>query len=279
MAEIVGIFAVSHTPVMLNFAEQAPLVVREEVFAAFRAMGEHMKAARPQALLVLSDDHLHNFFLDNLPALCIGAADRYDTPVEHWLKAAKRVLPGDTALGAHLLNSALEGDFDPAFSMELTLDHGVLTPLELAGIDWPLPVVPVLFNCVQPPLPPVRRCYEFGRLLGRALRAYAGLERVAILATGGLSHDLATPRMGLVNESFDRTLLALLEAGVPEPVLRHATERVHEAGNGAEEIRMWLAAMGAADGGRFRTRYYRAVAEWYTGIGIGEWRAARDEPD
>src|SRR4051812_29927786 len=92
MAEIVGIFAVSHTPVMLNFAEQAPLVVREEVFAAFRAMGEHMKAARPQALLVLSDDHLHNFFLDNLPALCIGAADRYDTPVEHWLKAAKRVL-------------------------------------------------------------------------------------------------------------------------------------------------------------------------------------------
>ena len=43
-----------------------------------------------------------------MPALCIGAADRYDTPVEHWLKAAKRVLPGDTALGAHLLNSALD---------------------------------------------------------------------------------------------------------------------------------------------------------------------------
>ena len=134
MAEIVGIFAVSHTPVMLQFPDAIPARDREEIFAAFRAIGKDIAAARPQALVVFSDDHLHNFFLNNLPAICVGAAEQYPTPVEHWLKAEKRVLPGDANLGAYVLTKALESDFDPALSMELTLDHGVLTPLELAGV-------------------------------------------------------------------------------------------------------------------------------------------------
>jgi aromatic ring-opening dioxygenase catalytic subunit (LigB family) len=271
MAEIVGVFATSHTPVMLQFPEAIPAKDREEIFSAFRGVGETMAAARPQALVVFSDDHLHNFFLNNLPAICIGAAEKYPTPAEHWLKADKRILKGDANLGAYLLMSALESGFDPSFSMELTLDHGVLTPLELAGVASDVPVVPILFNCVQPPMPTMRRCHQFGEWLGKALRSYSGLDRVAILATGGISHDLATPRMGMVNEEFDRELLRLLETADVEGAVKFATDHVHEAGNGAEEIRMWLAAMGCAAGRPFRTRYYRAVHEWYTGIALGNW--------
>jgi len=274
VAEIVGIFAASHTPVMLQFPEAIAAGEREEVYSAFKRLGRQIAEAKPQAIVVFSDDHIHNFFLDNFPAICIGAADRYPTPAEHWLKAEKRVLKGDAGLGAYILSSALEGGFDPSFSMELTLDHGVLTPLELAGVAGEIPVVPVLFNCVQPPMPPMRRCQAFGAWLGGALRAYRGLERIAVLATGGISHDLATPRMGMVNEDFDREFLRLLEAADAEGAARFATDHVHEAGNGAEEIRMWLAAMGCARGQRFRTRYYRAVRDWYTGIAIGEWSVA-----
>jgi aromatic ring-opening dioxygenase catalytic subunit (LigB family) len=271
MAEIVGIFAASHTPVMLQFPEAISQAQRDPIFSAFRALGAAIAESKPQALVVFSDDHVHNFFLNNFPAICIGAADRYPAPVEHWLKADKRVLKGDADLGAYMLTSALENGFDPAFSMELTLDHGVLTPLELGGIGRDLPIVPVLFNCVQPPMPPMRRCYDFGVWLGKALRAYGGLERIAILATGGLSHDLATPRMGMVNEAFDRELLRLLESANAEAVVKYATDHVHEAGNGAEEIRMWMAAMGCAAGRPFRTAYYRAVQDWYTGIALGDW--------
>lgn len=274
MAEIVAVHAVSHTPVMLNFPDAIPADLLADIRVAFRRTGEAILAARPQALVVLSDDHVHNFFLNNLPPLCIGAAERYPAPIEHWLKADKRELPGDASLGAYLLNHAMQSGFDPALSMELTLDHGVITPLELAGIPRDLPVVPVLINCVQPPLPAVARCHAFGHWLGRALREYPDLDRVAVLATGGISHDLATPRMGLVNEDFDREFLRLIEAADASGAVRFVTEHVHEAGNGAEELRMWLAAMGVAQDRAFRTDFYQPVRPWFTGIGLGAWAAA-----
>ena len=271
MAEVTAIFTASHTPVMFHFPHLVSDELREEIFGAYRSMGQSFLDSRPDALIVLSNDHLHNFFLDNFPALCIGAAESYESPVEHWLKAKRRVLPGDQAFGAFLLQEALEADFDPSFSMEMVLDHGSLTPLELGGIDPALPIVPVLFNCVQPPMPSMRRCYQFGKFLGDAIRRYDGVGRVAVLATGGISHDIATPRMGMVNREFDETFLRLLGAGDAQAVVRYATDGVHTAGNGAEEVRMWIAAMGIADGLPFTTTYYRAVNDWYTGIGLGRF--------
>lgn len=273
MAELVGIYAASHTPVMLNFPDAIPDPDREAIFAAFKALGEDLRRAEPETVIVVSDDHVHNFFLDNFPAFCIGAAASYASPVEHWLKADRQTLPGDADLGAHLLGQALRSGFDPSFSMELTLDHGVLTPLHLAGLASRVKVVPLLVNCVQPPLPTMDRALQWGRFLREAVAAYEGGQRVAILATGGISHDIATPRMGFVNESFDREFLRLLAAGDDAALLRHATEHVNEAGNGAEEIRTWLVAHGAAAGGGFEPVYYQAVSNWYTGIGLGRWRA------
>jgi len=271
MAEIVGVFATSHTPVMLNFPDAIGQQDREAIFAAFQAIGHQLIEADPQAVVVISDDHIHNFFLDNLPAFCIGTTDSYLAPVEHWLKVEKHVLKGDKALGAFLLTEALENGFDPAFSMDLTLDHGVLTPLHLAGVADRVSVVPILINCVQPPLPTMRRAYQWGRFLGDALRRYEGLERVAILATGGISHDISTPRMGMVNEAFDREFLRLLQQSDIERLLNYATDHVDEAGNGAEEIRTWLMAHGAAGQAVFQTHYYQAMPAWYTGIALGSW--------
>lgn len=271
MAEVVGIYAATHTPVLLNFPDLVSAEDREHVFAAFRALGERMARSKADAVVLISNDHLHNFFLDNFPAFCIGAADRYITPVEPWLAAERRELKGDGHLGAYLLGEALEAGFDPSFSMELTLDHGTLTPLELSGFGAATPIVPVLVNCVQPPLPTMKRCLEFGRFLGQAVRRYEGCRRVAILATGGLSHDVGTPRMGLVNEEFDREFLRLLAAGDEKALLTYATRHVNGAGNGAEEIRNWLIAYGAASGPHMDIITYRALPDWYVGACLAEW--------
>ncbi len=270
MAEIAGVFAASHTPVMLNFADAIPAADRDAVFAAFHELGRRIAACRPDVLVVISDDHVHNFFLDNFPAVCIGAAASYETPVEHWLKAEHRTLPGDAAFAAHLLHAALDA-FDPSFSMELVLDHGILTPLELAGVRRDLPLVPILINCVQPPMPSMRRCLQWGELLQRAIASYPQNQRVAVLATGGLSHDLATPRMGLLNDAFDREFVRLLGGKDDAAVAAYAAEHVHEAGNGAEEVRTWLVARGAAASAPLEIIFHKGIADWYTGICIAEW--------
>lgn len=271
MADLVGVFAASHTPVMLNFPDAVEVADRNAVYDEFKKLGAALASTEPQAVIVISDDHLHNFFLDNLPAFCIGAADSYASPAEHWLAVDRHALRGDSYLSAHLLGEALEAGFDPAFSMQLTLDHGVLTPLVLAGLSRRVAIVPILVNCVQPPLPTMWRCLQWGRFLAASIRAYRGCERVAILATGGISHDVATPRMGMINEAFDRKFLRLLQSNDDEQLIRFATDHVNEAGNGAEEIRNWLMAHGAAAGGRFELQFYRPLHKWYTGIGMARW--------
>jgi aromatic ring-opening dioxygenase catalytic subunit (LigB family) len=274
MAEIAGLFAVSHTPVMTNMRDAPAPDRRDAALAQFARVGNEIAATRPDAVILVSDDHLHNFFLDNLPCFCVGVASSYASPMEGWLKIPKQDLPGDRALGAHLLAALMDSGFDPAFSMELTLDHGMMTPLDLASIAGAFPIVPILVNTVQPPMPRMRRCVDFGRALRTAIEAYEGAERVAVLATGGLSHDVGTPRMGQLNETFDREFLRQLQAGGRYGAADYATEHVNAAGNGAEEVRNWLVAHGIADGASFDTYHYDGIAAWYTGIGLGSWRSA-----
>lgn len=274
MAEITGVYAVSHTPVMTNLPDAPESERRDAAFRQFQRVGQEIADARPDALVLISDDHLHNFFLDNLPSFCIGIARSYPSPVEGWLKIPKQELPGDAALAAHLLQSVMRAGFDPALSMELTLDHGMMTPLDLAGIAGAIPVVPILVNTVQPPMPAMRRCVAFGRALGQAIHGYAGAARVAVLATGGLSHDVGTPRMGQLNEAFDRRFLQHLEAGGLDAAADFAEATVNAAGNGAEEVRNWLVAQGIAEGAPFQTYHYDGITAWYTGIGLGRWSIA-----
>lgn len=271
MAEIAGVFAVSHTPVMTNLPDAPEPAISTAVYDHFRRVGAEIEELNPDALLVVSDDHLHNFFMDNLPPFCIGIAEEYDGPIEGWLKVEKRRVPGARGLGAHLLEGAFEAGFDPAFSLELTLDHGFVTPLELAGIGGRYPLVPVLVNCVQPPLPRMKRCIALGQALGAAIRDFEEAQRVVVIATGGISHDVGTPRMGFVNEKFDREFLRLIGEGEPEPLAAFCQAEVNTAGNGAEEVRNWLVAHGVAGCRPFELHHYAPVSAWYTGIALGRW--------
>ena len=270
MAEVVGVVAASHTPVLTNMPDAPERDIAEQVYQQFTALGEKVTALKPDVLLLVSDDHLHNFFLNNLPAFCIGAADRYDGPVEAWLKVPAQDFSGQSELGAYLVDAAFDAGFDPALSMELTLDHAFVTPLSLMGLSG-IPIVPLYVNCVQPPLPRMQRCIDFGQALGRAIESYSGQERVVVVATGGLSHDVGTPQMGALNEDFDRRFLELLQQGRPGPLAEFSQTNVDSAGNGAEEVRAWLLAHGISRCRGFSTLYYHPVQAWYTGIAFGTW--------
>ena len=110
-------------------------------------------------------------------------------------------------------------------------------------------------------------------MLASAIKAMPGPLRVVILATGGLSHSVGEPEMGRIDETFDREVLQLFADGAHGPLLAMLTnERMAQAGNGAAELRFWLAAHGAARSGSFELIHYEPVAATYTGCGFAEWR-------
>ena len=99
MAEIVAAFGASHTPPMIQRPEAVPEEVWEEIFGLYREMGRRLAEADPQALVIITNEHLHNFSLANFPAVCICMADQYESPSELWLKVERSTRPGDAALG------------------------------------------------------------------------------------------------------------------------------------------------------------------------------------
>src|SRR5262249_26524901 len=107
--------------------------------------------------------------------------------------------------------------------------------------------------------------------LGRALRDYTGLERVAVMGTGGLSHDIGTPNMGAVDEAFDREFLRLLAADDPGPLVGYAQDHVAEAGNGAEEVRNWDVTRGIVGDAPLEVLIYEPAPDWYIGLSVVRW--------
>src|SRR5204863_1806689 len=106
-------------------------------------------------------------------------------------------------------------------------------------------IVPMLVNSIEPPMPSLRRCFEWGGLLRRAIESYAEPLRVAILGTGGLSHSIGEPTMGAIYEKFDRETIRLFSRPADE-LIQYLDAELPASGNGSEEIRNWLVPHGAA---------------------------------
>jgi len=147
-------------------------------------------------------------------------------------------------------------------------------PLLYLTPDYDIPLVPIHMNCIVPPVPTPERCYEVGQTVAEIVRTCrpAG-ERVAIMGTGGLSHDPGGPKYFYVDEDFDRWFLGILAEGKPEKVLQEVTlERLAAAGDGGTtELLAWIAAMGAVGDRRARTICYEPAVELRCGMGCIVW--------
>lgn len=272
MAEIVAAFAASHAPLLTAAPEAADPEQAKHIYSALEQVRAELESARPDALIICSNEHFTNFFFDNYPAFCIGIAGSYEGPVEDWLKIDRCRVPGAPDLAQYLLEAAYAGDFEISFSQELLLDHGMMTLIHLLTPKLDLPVIPIIQNCSVHPMPSLRRCHQFGALLRRALESLASGERVALLAAGGLSHWVGAPHMGEINDRFDRDFLALLAAGRGADAAQLSEAQILEAGNGAHEIRSWITLAGAMGERRATTLAYEPVHPWITGMGVLSYR-------
>jgi hypothetical protein len=271
VAEIVLAYCSSHAPMMSSARESAPQEQRENFFGALDFLRDEAVRRGVEACVVLSNEHFTNFFLENFPQICIGVGEKNWGPTEEWLPIDKVWIPGHPGLANHIAEYTLGHGFDPAFSHQLELDHGIMTVYYELDHDMKLPLVPIVQNCAVPPLMPVRRAYEFGKALGDAIRAYDGLERVAVIGAGGLSHWIGNPRVGDIEETFDRWFLDRLERGELDQVLDMTDDEIELAGNGNHEIRSWVAVAGAVEPVRATPLAYEPVYPWITGMAVAHW--------
>jgi len=247
----------------------------EELIEVVRAMGRTLLAARPDALVVVADDHLNVFSFDAVPALCVRIGRSVPRMVQADAIEFDQALDGlpdryplHEDLANRLLEEGIESGFDLAASWSAPLDHAFLSPVATLCGDRPVPpLVPFWVNCFLAPQPTARRCFAAGQLIARVVAE--GPWQVALVATGGLSHfpELSLARLGTSDPAFDRRLLRALEAGDPGPLQALTAKELHETGS--HELLNWMVLIGAVAPARARVRFFGemgridlAAVEW-----------------
>ena len=280
MAELVANIALSHAPGLTGWLDQAPEDEAQRLVAGYQDMGRRFRATRPDVIIGLANDHCLNMPVDEVRDFCVGTAAHWTGPADwfaDWLNVPPYEVAGH-AEAANIIRDRLQGaGFDAAESRELLFDDNWSVPLLYLTPDYDVALVPIHMNCIVPPLIEPAKCYEAGQLLARVVREDLPADlRIAIMGTGGLSHDPGGPKYFEVDEAFDRWFLGLLEEGDPEKVVREATiERMGAAGDGGTtELLSWLIPMGAADGAKATTVCYEPSVALRCGMGAVHWQMA-----
>jgi gallate dioxygenase len=263
MAKIIGAIATSHTPT-IGFAKDRRLEndpIWKPIFDAYGPIRAWLAEKRADVLLTIYNDHVTSFFFDHYSPFALGVDDLYRPADEGGGARNVPPLPGAPQLARSIGTSLFAEEFDISFFRGKSLDHGCFSPLSmLADPDgsWPWKVLPLQVGVLQFPIPTARRCYRLGEALSRAIRAYPDDLRVAIVATGGLSHQVHGERCGFNNPEWDRQFLDLLETD-PSALtkLTHA-EYAERGGFEGAEVIMWLIMRGALTGRirRLHQTYY-----------------------
>jgi len=250
MSEVVGGVFTSHVPgiggAIAKGLQGDPYW--KPFFDGFPPLHDWLERTRPDVAVVFYNDHGLNFFLDKMPTFAIGAANEYRHDDEGWGLSFQRPFAGFPELSWHIIETVVASEFDPVTCQSMLVDHAVAVPFELLWPgtgNFPVKLVPICINTVQHPLPSPKRCLDLGRAVGRALRSWPGDQRIVVLGTGGLSHQLEGKRAGFINKEYDHFCLDNIGPN-PEALLKHdALDIVELAGSQGVEIINWLAARGA----------------------------------
>lgn len=245
-----------------GFAAEVDVETRRERFtrcrAAMEQLGAKFREAAPDAVIILGNDQ-REFFDEGLtPAITVyrGAEIRNvrhmheKTPGLNIAEPGNAPEEGATYTGApklaeHILNTLADAGFDPAQSDKTPTSaprggiphaYGFLYHSILG--DTPPPSVPVILNVhFAHNVPKNRRCLDLGRAIHRAVASFEGYQRVAIMASGGLTHFV-------IDEDLDRRILAAM-ASSDEAALEAIPENVFKVGTA--EIKNWYPVIAAAN--------------------------------
>lgn len=246
---------------------------------AVAELTQRLAKARPDVAVVIGDDQREIFGDEGTPTFgCFLGDELIDQPPS--AEARERIPKGiraaswaahseqptvhrtSAALSQHLVTALVAADFDVlTFTRQpgkTTLGHAFTFPRYRLGLPPETPIAPVFVNTYYPPnVPSAERCYRFGQIIGQAVASWPDDARVAIIASGGLSHFV-------VDEELDHRVLDGLVAGDPEPLCSIPRNMLR---SGSSEILNWITAAGAL--GKMRAAVVDYIPGYRSPAGTG----------
>jgi len=240
-------------------------------------VGEVLREAKPDVVVCFGDDQHEQFLDDNMPAVSIFHGASFPVLHKHreggpsWMKVeehnwaqTKPEYQANADLALHLINSLVDQEFDVARTNRLRSEVGIGHAFSfLYRRVWPgsdVPLVPVMVNTYYPPNQPTpKRCYKLGQAVRRAVESWPGSARVALFASGGLSHVI-------VDEDVDQQAVEGMTANKPELLWALPRERLI---GGTSEILNWVALAGAMEAESMTLVDYVTTYRSLAGTGVG----------
>lgn len=235
-ADLVFAGGCSHVPDLLARPEIDPADAVERLSASYTRLARDLEAATPDVLLVTADCHFQSF---RTAATVVGTGAVHSGSMAFFKRPdLDLTLTGDPELALAIVDAVRAEGMEVEEADRVELDHGLIVPLRQLLPRQDLPVVPIITQ-------PARGFSPFGaRAMGEVLRTVVEVagRRVAMLATGGLSHWLDPGKFGAVDEDFDTYLLDMLKAGKGTELGN--LEPLALLGHGQYEFLNWLIMLG-----------------------------------
>lgn len=237
--------------------------LRRDAEAAFAALRTDLEEAKPDVLIVVANDQFVNFFWNNIPTFFVTLADE----VRGHFTRHKFRYRNHKELGQAIVAAGMEKGIDFSFGEHVELQHTQNVPLYFLLPEPRIPILPVYVNTWVAPAPTPKRCYQVGELIREV--AVNSPERVAILATGGLSHFPGSPRIGEIDTQFDHKLLEIMRQGKGPTLADYSVDELLKAGD--SEFLNWMVVVGAV--GNAKATYTSYMPDFVaTGWGFVSWR-------
>ena len=270
MGEIVAAFAAAHAPQLITRPPDEKPEQLDASIAAMAELGKILDETKPDVILFFGSDHLESFSLTCYPTFAIVAGCRASAK----FGGKEFNHPIHREMAEDILNKLVERGFDMAYSEDAELGHTFATPLQYIIQQRNIPIIPMFTNVYLPPLPTPKRCAELGAAIADIIKGRP--EKVAILASGGMSHYPGTWKYPTPEFNFDYWMISELEAGRTESLLNMTSSQLDEAGN--TEMLIWINMLGAI--GNLPGELVQYTPTWHHGHGFMRFlpKRARKNP-
>lgn len=257
MGEIVAAVGTCHTPYMFTRPPDEDPAQLEQAGKAMNELGKVLDEAKPDVIIFLGADHVETFSVTCVPTFALVAGDTAHAT----FAGREHKLPIHREMAEDVLKKLVtEHNFDISYSEDAELGHAFSIPFEYVIAGRKIPVIPFFTNVYVPPLPTARRCEALGKALAQIIKGRK--ERVAIIASGGMSHFPGTTKYMHPEFDFDRWLVSQFEAGNTGALLSMTPEQLDEVGN--TELLSWAVMFGAI--GAHKGELIDYIPTWHHGL-------------